>query len=224
MALNKTYYLTIPAAVTNGISTSQTPLAGGNLTITGSLAAGGVANLVIAQRVGIHSAANDSSRAFTITGTDSYGRSQSEILAGANAGTAVTVKDYLTVTRIAVDAATAGAVYAGTVGSGSSAPVILDSWVNPAIFSCFCTTTGSVNYTIEISCDDLSFPLDGLGNLSWDVNNNNPDWSPATGYNAQTGAQRGTIQGPLTMLRTTINSGTGTVKTRLVQAFVAGAY
>lgn len=211
----KTFSLAIPAAVTNGISTSQTPLSAGNLTITGSLASGGVASLVTAQRVGVHSAADETARTFTIYGTDRYGRAQTEAVTGGNATTVNTTHDFITVTRIAVDAATAGAVYAGTVGVGSSIPTIMDTWPSTELYTCVVTQDAAANWSIEVSADNLA--------PAWDVNTNSPYWYAATGFSAQTAAQKGTIQGPLTMIRLTINSGAGTVTVRLIEAFVAGA-
>lgn len=220
MALNKTYDLSMPAAVANGIALSQTragpTVNEGNLLINGSLASGGVANLVTAQRVIITSAGNDSGNTFTITGTDRYGRTQTEALAGANIGTVTTTRDFLTVTQILIASATAAAVTSGTVGMGSSIPAIIDGWINPADFSCFCTVTGTVNYSVEVSDDDLS--------PEWDVTTNTVDWSAATGFNSQIISVRGNIQGPRTMVRTTINSGTGSVRTRLNFPFIAGRY
>lgn len=216
MALNKTFTLSMPAAVANGIVLSQTPSGAGNLTINGSLSSGGIANLVTPQRVIITSAGNDSAKTFTITGTDRYGRIQVESVAGANIGVATTSHDFLTVTQIAVSAATAAAVTSGTVGMGSSEPAIIDGWINPADFSCFCTVTGAVNYSIEVSDDDLS--------PAWDVNTNTPDWSAATGFNSQIISVRGNIQGPRTMVRATINSGTGSIKVRYNFPFIAGRY
>ena len=54
--------ITLTAADDNGISTSQTPSGAGNLTITGALAAAGVATLDIARRVAVYSGSNISTR------------------------------------------------------------------------------------------------------------------------------------------------------------------
>jgi len=200
--------LALPAAVTNGISTSQSPGGAGNLTITGSLATGGIASLVTAQRVGIHSASDDTGRTFTVYGTDRYGRTQSESFLGANTGTANSTKDFLTVTRIAVDAATAGAVYAGTVAVGSTAPLIFDRFVNPANCNVALVFSGTANAGIDVSLDDLA--------PAWDLTSNSPTWFTPTVLASKSSNTLGQEVGPFTMMRLTVNSGTGTVTATIV--------
>lgn len=97
----------------DSISQSQTPSGAGNLTINGAKASGGVATFNSARQVTITSAGNDSARTFTVTGTDVNGFSISEAVTGANASAATSTKHFKTVTQIAVDDATAGAVTAG---------------------------------------------------------------------------------------------------------------
>jgi len=98
---------TLAAAVVGAIAASQTHGSAGALTINGSLASGGVATMLTQQQIGITSTANYSAVNFTITGTDGYGRTISEVLAGANNGTANSVFSYLTVTSIVASAAAA---------------------------------------------------------------------------------------------------------------------
>ena len=87
------------AADADGISLSQTPLAAGNLTITGALASGGVATMDTQRRVLITAAGNEVSKTFTIYGTNKDGFAISESLTGPNATTTQSLLDYLTVTR-----------------------------------------------------------------------------------------------------------------------------
>ena len=76
----------LAAAAATGIALSQSGTAGTALTLNGSLVTSGVANLgSIARRVIVTSAGNDSTNTFTIVGTDRYGRTQTEVLTGANA-------------------------------------------------------------------------------------------------------------------------------------------
>jgi len=146
----------------NGIAQSQTPGAGGNLTLNGSLVSGGVGTFDIARRVGITSAGADTGRTFTVTGTDRYGRYLQEALAGPGSGlTVYTVNDFLTVTQVAVDAATAGAI---TVGSGdkvSSQWLIVDR-KKAQNLGFGVKVTGTINYTIEHSRDDPFSALVGI--------------------------------------------------------------
>lgn len=101
------------AADADGVATSQTPSGAGNLTIDGAKASGGVATFNAARQVTITSAGNDAGRTFTITGTDVNGNTLTEAVTGADTDTATSTKHFKTVTQIAVDDATAGAVTAG---------------------------------------------------------------------------------------------------------------
>jgi len=101
------------AADADGVATSQTPSGAGNLTINGAKASGGVATFNAARQVTITCAGADSGRTFTITGTDVNGDAVTEAISGADADVSTSTKHFLTVTQIAVDDATAGAVTAG---------------------------------------------------------------------------------------------------------------
>lgn len=113
----------------DGISTSQTPGAAGNLTITGALATTGVATLGYNRKVTITSAGNDSGRTFTITGTDEFGNAQTEDITGPNITTVTGTKDFLTVTQVAIDAASAGAI---TVGAAAESGTVVATVTSPA--------------------------------------------------------------------------------------------
>jgi hypothetical protein len=102
------------AADADGVCQSQTPAAGGEqaLTINGALSSGGVATFVAARFITIASAADDSARTFTVTGTDVNGNVQTEVIAGP--ATTVTGTLYFrTVTEVLVDDDTAGAITVG---------------------------------------------------------------------------------------------------------------
>lgn len=114
----------------DGVAASQSPGAAGNLTIAGALASGGVATIAAAQIITITSGGNDSAKTFTVYGTDADGTSISEAVTGANAGAAVTTKYFKTVTRVAIDAASAGTVKVGPVGSNGAVSATLESSVN----------------------------------------------------------------------------------------------
>lgn len=209
----KTMSLALPAAVATGIATAQSGTSGTSLTINGSLATAGVANLVTPQRVIVTSAGDDSNKTFSIVGTDRYGRAQTETLTGAN-GVATTKKDFLTVTAIIPSANTASTVTSGTVGIGSTVPLVVDAFINGSLYGASTTVTGTANYTIEKSSDDLA--------PNYDLNANIPTWYPATGFSAQTTSIDGNIQGPCNLIRLTINSGTGNVAARIIMSFLAG--
>lgn len=97
----------------SAITASQAKGSAGDLVINGTVASGGVAYLLQKRQPQIYSAGNDSARTFTAYGTDETGAAISAAVAGANAGSA-TVPDYfMTVTRVAVDGATASTVTVG---------------------------------------------------------------------------------------------------------------
>jgi len=62
----------------------------------------------------VKTADNESGRTFTVTGTNDVDETIEEEITGPNASTATSAKSFKTVTQIAVDAATAGAVEVGT--------------------------------------------------------------------------------------------------------------
>lgn len=212
----KVISLQLPASVANGVCLIQSGSGAGNMTLNGSLVSAGIANLVVAQRVGILSAGNDSGVTFTIYGTDRNGRTQTEALTGKNADTAISKKDFLTVTTISRSGSTAGNVTIGTVGRGSSAPMIVDRFVNPAEYAAAVSTAGvGTTYSIEESLDDFS--------PEWDMTVNDATWFQSKDFESQNGNQRGTIKGPICMLRLTIEGGTDLVTATILTPFKAGA-
>lgn len=216
MPLNtKTITYSLVAAVATGVATSQS---GSSITLNGSLVTAGVATLDsggAARRLIISSGGNDTGITFKITGTDRYGRAQSESLAGASGAAAQSVKDYLTVSSIVPSGAVATYVTAGTNGVGSSAPMIVDWVPNGNLMKCSTLITGTVNYTIQEAIDDLA--------PAWDLTTNNPNWFADPVFNAVTGNMTGNLSGPFTMVRVLINSGTGSVQTKFITPFIGGA-
>lgn len=201
---------TLAAADADGIATSQTPLAGGPLTLDGAFAANGVATLDVQRQVSITAVGDESARTFTIIGTDQQGRIITETLAGPNAGAADSVLDYLTVTEVSVDAATAGAITVGTNESGASQPIPLDPYNAPMNTGLTVEINGTVNVTVEQTRDDVFsdpgpftwFGVTGLENITADTSQAEPT--------------------PITAVRLVTNSGDGTAILRVVQAGISG--
>lgn len=110
------------AADADSVCASQTPSGAGNLTINGANASGGVATFTAARQVTITCAGNDAGRTFTITGTDVDGTVITEDVSGADTDVSTSTKHFKTVTQIAVDDATAGAI---TVGMNTSAIAVV---------------------------------------------------------------------------------------------------
>lgn len=197
----------------DGISVSQTPLAGGNLTITGALASGGVATLTsvgAVRQVIITCAGNETSRTFTIYGTDATGLAISEALAGASGGVASSVRYYHTVTRISVDAATADAVKVGTNGVGSSLIVNPDMFMAPfAVGIGTVLNSGSANWTVQHTFDNIYNSNASGATLTWFAN---------SGITGKTSNTDGNYAFPVQGIRLLINSGTGSVTMTVIQA------
>jgi len=109
----------LAAADPNGICLTQTPGGAVNLTINGALQSGGVATLVPARNVTITSGgSSETGKTFTVTGTATDGTAVTEAIAGpGGSATVSTTALFETVTQVAVDGATSGAV---TVGSGTT--------------------------------------------------------------------------------------------------------
>jgi hypothetical protein len=173
------------AAVANAIALSQSLAGPGFLTLNGPLVKsvqgpykGGtgapyqsaqVAFISPPQQVTITSAGNDSAATISIAGTTFGGAPISENLAGANAGVATSVLDYVTVTSVGFTAATASTVTVGTAGFGGSPWIFLDSWAN-SIVGAQVSVTGTVAFQILASYDDPNFFADPIAAalMFWD--------------------------------------------------------
>lgn len=216
-AYHKILSLQLDTADDNGICLSQTTVGADDLTINGALASGGVATLDVARRVLVTSDDDDTGITFTITGTDRYGRVQTEVLTGPDTAGVYTEKDFLTVTNIATSGATTGNIIVGTNGIGSTAPLIVDTFINPAMYGVSCVINGSATYTLEVTYDDLA--------PDFDLNNNTANWFGATGFSGKSANAAGNIeQGPVTMIRLTNTAGTGTVTANIILPLVGGRF
>lgn len=143
-----------PVADTDAIAATQTPAGAGNLTLTSS-----PYTLDPPRQVTITCAGSDAARSFTVTGTTYGGASISEVIPGSNASTTTGNLDFATVTSIAVDAATAGAVTAGYAQSGGSRWVRMDSWAN-AQSVVQVSVSGTVTYSVQTTMNDPNDPVE----------------------------------------------------------------
>jgi hypothetical protein len=199
---------TLATADPNGIAETQTPLAGGNLTLDGALVVAGVAILDAQRRVIITSAADDTARTFTVTGTDEQGRTITEAIAGVDTAAATSLLDFFTVTQIAVDAATAGAVIAGTNGVGASIPIPIDKYLSPTSIGLGIIVIGTINYTIEHTFDDV---FDGNASAI-------RSWFDHPTLAGETASMDGNYMAPPSACRILTNSGGGSAVFTLIQA------
>lgn len=201
------------AASANAICLSQTPSAGA-LTLNGSLVVSGVAVMDTPRRVLITTAGNESTRTFTIVGTDVNGSPATEVITGPNVSTAQSVLDYKTVTSITISGNAAGALTVGTSGVASSRWARLDNWALPTV-SLQCTVTGTANYTVETSMQDPNSPWNSVSPylMTW-LSSPDPN---VVGASASQGSYF--TNAPL-FARVTLNSGTGSVSTVIAQSGV----
>lgn len=205
----------------DGVAQNQTPGAAGNLTLNGALVSGGVATFDVPRRVLLTTAADESGKTVTVTGTDRSGQTQTETLTGPNATTGYTVKDFKTVTQVAVSAAFTGNIKVGTNGVGSSRWVSLNYNAGAFEVAVAVKVTGSVVYTVEKTHDNIAgYYSPGVG-VVWN--------SPPTpvvfpdGYLAGAAASGETvIRVPCRAIRIAILSGTGSVEAIITQSGIVG--
>lgn len=203
------------AADDDGVSLSQTPGAAGDLTITGALASGGVATFDARRRVLVTTASDESGKTLTIYGTDKVtagGNPIYETMTGPNATTGYTTRDFGTVTRVAVSAAFTGAVKVGTNGIGSTQWFLPDFYLTPLNLSIGVVVTGSVNYTVQYTYDNYWTLTPGLTQATVPTTWNDPTLAAVT----TTGDT--TYTNPITGWRVLINSGTGSLAIKGIQA------
>ena len=200
----------IAAASANNICASQTPTS--SLTINGALASGGVATLDVQRRVLITTAADESAKTFTVTGTNWAGNTISQTITGPNATTGATTISFKTVTSITISAAAAGAVTVGTNGVADSPWVRFDDFA-PNYVSAACTVTGTANWTIQITLDDPNDPATPVEAGSMTFQN-----AIDTNLVGQAAANRGGLQYAPTFARVVLNSGSGSVRGTFLQS------
>lgn len=149
--------LTPDAADADGICQSQTPSGAGNLTINGALASGGTVTFATPQHIEVSCAGSDAARTFTATGTDRYGKALTEAIAGSSASTTQGVKNFATITQIAVDAATAGAITVGVDGTCESAWLALNRITNDfnVGIAVVLGSSGNMTFTVQTTYNDL---------------------------------------------------------------------
>jgi hypothetical protein len=92
-------------------------------------------------------------------------------------------------------------------GTGSTDAIVINTNTNPVNIGFAAIVTGTVNYSIQISYDDP-----GAGFTTW---------FDDTTITSKTGNEDGSINFPVTGIKALINSGTGTVTLKVVQAGIA---
>lgn len=204
------------AADVDAVAQAQTPLAAGNLTLNGAKVVNGVGIIAAAgqqRQVLFTFAGADAGRTLTLYGTNASGNTQSESVAGASSGTSVSVLHYQTVTRVAIDAASAGAIEVGTNGVGSTRWINFDEWSMPQI-AIQCNGSGTVDYTVQQTLDDPTSPTNPVTALdvTWI---NHPD----SNLVGATGDVQGNYAYMPKWARILLNSGTGSVQGTFIQSY-----
>ena len=163
-----TQSITLSAAVGNAVCASQTPAGAGLLTINGANATGGVYTAPTNPRyLSITTAANESTKTFTITGTDRNGNSLVYATVGAaSATTTVYPVSFQTITSVAVSAATAGAITVGFAAQGAAGWIPLDRHSSPTIgIGVKLSTSANLTFTMQSTYDDVQ----ASGFQEWDA-------------------------------------------------------
>jgi hypothetical protein len=202
-----TQTLQVAAAVNNAVALDQTLAGAGSLTENGGAVVNGVAISTAAVLVTVTSTANDSTRTYTITGTNAAGVTMSETITGPNTTTVSTTRYFKTVTDVSVaGGGTVGTVRVGFSATGVTAPVILDVHGRPDV-SLQVVVSGTVTWTLQQTLDNI-----------WDVSN--PTWfsHPDVNMVSQTVNRQGNYAYIPSATRLQISSGTGSATLTVLQS------
>ena len=129
----------------DGISVAASVGNNAALVIGGALADSGSVTLSHGRLITILSAGDDSSKSFTVVGTDVNGDSQTETVTGANAGTATSSKYFKTIASITAVGNPAGNVSAGINASAADAVFTMRSRLK-GMFLTSTATAGEIDF------------------------------------------------------------------------------
>lgn len=219
MSTHTTFTKSLTAASANNIALSQSPGTAA-FTLNGAAVTSGVAtidtantttNIAAGRRVIITSAGDNSGINFLVTGTLLSGALVTDTFAGTAPGAAQSNFDFVTVTKVIGSGAVTGAVTVGTNTVGSSPWYTLnyrgDSPINVAFVVEL--VSGSISYTVQYTQDVPNSASTGQPQVCLPIDS-------SLAASAATG--NGSLLIPCIAVRTTILSGTGVIRTRIVQA------
>jgi hypothetical protein len=174
---------------------------------TGALTVGrqGVATMDQQRQIAVASAGNDTGITFTLSGTDGNSAPISETITGATGASALTTKMFKTITSIVASNSIASTITVGTTGIARSIILYCDRFVTPFNIGLGCTVTGTVNFDVQHTFDDV-------------LTINTPVWFANSGITGKTGNQDGNYAFPVIAISLLLNSGSGTVKMTAIQA------
>ena len=138
-------FITAAAADPDGISTAASVGNNAALVIGGALASGGAVTFDQPRNVTILSAGNDSSKSFTVVGTDETGAAVTESITGANADTAVGTQHFATLASITAVGNPAGNVSAGS-GTSIAAPMFQGRMRLKGMYAVNTATAGTIAF------------------------------------------------------------------------------
>ena len=191
---------------------------------TGAITVGnyGTATLDLARRVLFTSAGIDSGITATVSGTDWAGDPISETLALANASTAYTVLDYLTVTSVLTSAAIATTITVGTNGIASSPWVRFDNLAAHSQVSIQCNASGTISGTVQQTMDDPNIISNQLPTPTYQTSRSAVTWinHPDANLVTFTTSVQGNYGYAPVFARVLLNSGSGTVTSTFMQSYL----
>jgi hypothetical protein len=126
-----------------------------DIPFTGVLISGGLytgdseGGNILARKIGITSAGNDTGVTFTLTGTDPDGKAQTEDITGASGDIAESVGYYQTLSSVATDGATAAGITVGTVDEFSTQTCPMDHGASDAITISLERFTSAIDVSVE---------------------------------------------------------------------------
>ena len=138
-------FITAAAADPNGISTAASVGNNAALVIGGALASGGAVTFDQPRNVTILSAGDDSSKSFTVVGTDETGAAVTESITGANDDTAVGTQHFATLASITAVGNPAGNVSAGS-GTSIAAPMFQGRMRLKGMYAVNTATAGTITF------------------------------------------------------------------------------
>ena len=230
------YTLTGPVAVTETITGANASVVMSSklystiISITASGAAAGtvsaghsgISTVDLQRRIIFTSGGNDTGITFTITGTDSTGNPITETVTGASGGAASSVLSYLTVTSVLTSGAVATTIKVGTNGVADSPWARLDNWGALAEVAIQVNGSGTVNWTVRQTTDDPNVITNQLPTPTYEITEAGVNWvnhpDSALVASTVTSGVQGNYAYPPIFAKLVLNSGTGIVNAKFVQA------
>lgn len=195
--------------------TMSLPVGGAGVGNGDTIVFAGIATLDTQRRVLITSGGNDSGITFTINGAGDNGVPIQDTITGGNVAAVASNLDFLTVSSITHTGSVAGTLTVGTTGVGST-PWFGTNWhAQPFNLDFACeVASGAVNFTVQHTYDD---PNNLASGVNFPLAFNHPVVAAASA--TTDGAYANT---PIAAIRYLINSGTGLLRGRLLQAGISG--